>query len=262
MPYADLDDIRLFYTDDGAGDPPLLLIHGWGSDSQEWCWHLTDLADRHRVIAVDLRGHGHSSIADQGNTPRQMADDLARLCDHLNLSRVIPIGHSMGGLIVSILAVERPELVEALVTVDPGYGYGPEVGFGDMIEALKGEDAHAVALQIDTWDYTAASPAWLKPMHDRRLLATPPHVLAQAFEGMFAPNALGLRHNAEDYLRRRDCPQLTFWFNPAMADWEAGLFKHPKSKAVAWPGSGHRLHEERPREFLLVVNEWIAEVVK
>ena len=60
-----------------------------------------------------------------------------------------------------------------------------------------------------------------------------------------------------DYLSRRACPVLTFGPDPRRTGWESALFKDPRSAAVTWPGSGHRLHEERPAEFLLVVHDWL-----
>ncbi|MFD0851441.1 alpha/beta fold hydrolase, partial [Actinomadura adrarensis] len=69
MPFAELGDVRLFYSDDAPGKDdgdgeasvPLLLVHGYGADSHDWDFHIPDLASRHRVIAPDLRGHGYSS---------------------------------------------------------------------------------------------------------------------------------------------------------------------------------------------------------
>ncbi|WP_030904372.1 alpha/beta fold hydrolase [Streptosporangium amethystogenes] len=259
MAFTDLGDVRLFHTDDGSGDTTLLLVHGLGADSHEWVHHIPTLARDHRVIAVDVRGHGYSSAPETGNTPRRMADDLARLCTTLGVESCVAVGHSMGGQIVSHLAVEYPSLVRALVTVDPGYGFTGALSeyLPTLIERMR-EDVVGVSLRNDEWTHTAATPEWLREWHRRRILATPPHVLLQAFEAMFGgPDALGLRPNSDDYLARRACPVLTFWFDPAQAAWEAGLFKDPHSKAVVWEGSGHRLHEERPGEFLIVVTNWL-----
>jgi pimeloyl-ACP methyl ester carboxylesterase len=259
MAFTDLGDVRLFHTDDGSGDTTLLLVHGLGSDSHEWVHHIPSLARQYRVIAVDVRGHGYSSAPESGNTPPQMADDLALLCAALGVESCVAIGHSMGGQIVSHLAVEYPSLIKALVTVDPGYGFAGARArnLPAIIERMR-EDTLAVCLRNDEWTYSAATPEWLREWHRRRIIATPPHVLLQAFEAMFdGPDALGLRPNTEEYLSRRTCPVLTFWFDPVQAAWEASLFKDSHSKAVAWEGSGHRLHEERPGEFLDVVTNWL-----
>ncbi|WP_345401609.1 alpha/beta hydrolase [Nonomuraea salmonea] len=163
MPYAQVGpDVRLFYTDDGdaMSAPPLLLVHGWGTDSHQWSWHIDALAERHRVIAVDLRGHGYSSVPETGNTPRAMAADLDALLGRLGIPQVVAVGHSMGGQVVSILAVEHPERVRALVTLDPGYGMSAEIaaGFPRMIAGLRGERPHEAAEGIDEWCTNAATP--------------------------------------------------------------------------------------------------------
>ncbi|HEY3685818.1 MAG TPA: alpha/beta hydrolase [Streptosporangiaceae bacterium] len=266
MPYADLGDVTLFYTDDapagGGPGAPLLLVHGWGADSHEWNAHIPHLAAARRVIAVDLRGHGYSSVPAGGYTIRGLAGDLVRLLARLGVERVVAVGHSMGGQVVSVLAVEWPRLVEAVVTVEPGYGQPPElVPYPDLVAALRGADGPAAAVAIDAWDYTPASPAALRTWHNRRLLAMPPRVLAELFAAMFTANGqFGLRPESDAHLKRRTCPSLSFWFDPAQADWERPLLAHPDSAVVAWPGSGHRLHEERPAEFLLVLDRWLTTI--
>ncbi|MFI6326101.1 alpha/beta fold hydrolase [Nonomuraea sp. NPDC050556] len=260
MAFAEIGDVRLYYTDDGSGESTLLLVHGWGADSHEWIHHIPALARDHRVIAVDLRGHGYST-AGPGNTPVEMTDDLVRLCASLDISGCVVVGHSMGAVIGSRLAVEHPSLVQALVVIDPGYGFPASIASMSLRMFREAGDPHAAAVQLDQWCYTAASPAWLREWHRRRLLATPPHVLAEAFEALWAgPDALGTRPDCDDYLARRECPVLTFHTDPRRTAWESGLFKHPSSQAVTWPGSGHRLHEERPAEFVLVLNHWLKEV--
>ncbi|WP_328593762.1 alpha/beta fold hydrolase [Actinomadura macrotermitis] len=261
--------MRLFYTDDAPASPagdPLLLVHGYGADSADWSFHIPDLASRRRVIAPDLRGHGYSSAPETGYRPQDMADDLVRLLDRLGVERVVAFGHSLGALVVSALAVEHPGRVRALVCVDPGYGQPVEVAalFPAMYEGLR-TDPYATALANDAWCYTPASPAWLREWHRRKILGTAPQALAQAFPGMYeGEGQFGVRPASEAYLARRDRPVLSCWSaaQAGSAAWENGLFKHPASQAEVWPGGGHRLHAERPAEFLLVVNAWLGEIDK
>ncbi|MBB6172960.1 pimeloyl-ACP methyl ester carboxylesterase [Nocardiopsis mwathae] len=272
MPFADLPDVRIFHTVDGpADDPssgppgrlPVLLVHGWGSDSHEWVRHIPALAARRRVIAPDLRGHGASGVPRRGNTPRAMAGDLALLLERSAMDRVAAVGHSMGGQVIGHLATERPDLVSALVTVDPAYGFGPELAdsFPVLADRLAGPRGTATALAFDAWGSTPATPSWVRTWHTRRLLATPPHVLAEAFTAMFTdPGAIGPREEAETHLRRRAQATLSFRVDPAMAEWERPLLTAPGSAVVCWPGSGHRLHEERPEEFVLVCTRWLDEL--
>src|SRR5437879_3497178 len=119
MTFAEVGDARVFYTDEGGGDPPMLFVHGYTCDSHDWSWQLAHFAADHRVIAVDLRGHGRSSVPESGYDCRTFAEDLAALLRTLGCAPVVAVGHSMGGLVVSALAVEHPDLVQAVVAVDP-----------------------------------------------------------------------------------------------------------------------------------------------
>jgi pimeloyl-ACP methyl ester carboxylesterase len=264
MPFADLGDVTLFYTDDGPPDGPVtLLVHGYAADSDDWVWHLPELARRSRVIAVDLRGHGRSSAPETGYRPEVFADDLARFLDLLGIDQVVAFGHSMGAMVVSALAVERPERVRALVCVDPGYGLDPSIveHFLPSIVAELKADTHKAVLQMEPVLYTEATPEVIRTWHARKILGTPPHVLRQAFPAMFTDERQwGARPQSEVYLAGRGCPVLSCWADPDRAEWERHVFKHPESQAVAWPAAGHRLHEERPAEFLLVATNWLKKL--
>jgi pimeloyl-ACP methyl ester carboxylesterase len=269
MPFAELGSagevVRLFYTDDGPADSgrtPLLLVHGYAADSNDWAFHLAELAADRRVIAPDLRGHGSSSAPESGYRPQDLAGDLVLLLDHLGVERVIAIGHSMGAMVVTALAVEHPARVRAVVGVDPGYGQTQAIAefFPAMVHELR-RAPHATVLGMEPVLYTAATPTFIRTWHARKIQSTPAHVLTQAFPAMFTDaGQFGVRPAADEYVGRRECPVLTCWAHPEPAAWESGLFKHPASRAISWPGAGHRLHEERPAEFLLVVKEWLTKL--
>jgi pimeloyl-ACP methyl ester carboxylesterase len=263
MPHADLGEVTLFHTDDGPreGAPVLLLVHGMAADSHDWIWHIPALAERYRVIAPDLRGHGYSSVPDSGYKPRVMARDLAALLDHLGVDRVTAVGHSLGGQIVSALAVEHPERVNAVVTVDAGYGLRPEIGafMPGMADALRGPGGHDTALAMEATLYTPATPLFLRQWHHRKILGTPIEVVAQVFSALFVDDdQFGLRPQSEAYLSRRTQPVLALWADPERAEWERNVLK---AEVHVFPGNGHRLHEERPQEFVHVLQTWLREVL-
>jgi pimeloyl-ACP methyl ester carboxylesterase len=100
----------------GEGDP-VLLLHGW---PQHWyCWRLVipRLAERYRVLAIDLRGFGWSDIAWEGFEKETMADDVANVMAALDVERARIVGHDWGAWIGYLLAMRRPELVERLVAL-------------------------------------------------------------------------------------------------------------------------------------------------
>jgi pimeloyl-ACP methyl ester carboxylesterase len=259
--FADVGDVSLFFTDEGTGDPPILFIHGYSCDSHDWMWQLPHFSETHRVIAVDLRGHGRSSVPDKNFDARTFADDLARLIGKLGCGPVVAVGHSLGGLVVSALAVEHPSLVHAVVSVDPGYLIPDE--FEPMIEGLLVglDDDPVTTVQglLGTSSYTPASPTYLKSWHMRRIAGVPPHVLRETGAALFDGTAsLAYRVASEEYLQRRACPVLAIYAAPDRAALEATLLTHPRSHAIAWDGSGHWLHQERPDEFNSVVESWIT----
>ena len=261
MPFADLGDVRLFYTDDGdasAGET-LLLVHGWGGDSNSWSFHLPQLTASHRVIAPDLRGHGRSSAPAYGYRPSDMAGDLARLLELRSTGPVVAIGHSMGAQVVTALAVQFPGRVSALVAVDPAYGAtGAEIDdIPRRLAALRRDGAAEAARQI-AGAFTPTSPAWLATWHTRQILGTPGHVLAEAYAGMSTePDAFGIRPATEAYLARRRCRSLSLWSFPAMGEWERSLPAPEGSEVVTWTGAGHYLHEERPTDFVDLLLQWL-----
>lgn len=99
------------------GDPaarPLVLVHGWSQSSAAWGDELlTALAESFRVIAVDLRGHGHSGVPEAGyDSATQWADDLAAVLDAAGIgdgAGAILLGWSYGGIVVSDYLAARGE---------------------------------------------------------------------------------------------------------------------------------------------------------
>jgi pimeloyl-ACP methyl ester carboxylesterase len=101
----------------GEGDP-VLLLHGWPEHWYAWRKLIPRLAERYRVLALDLRGFGWSDIAWEGFEKESMADDVAGVLAELDIRRTRLIGHDWGGWIGFLLALSRPELVERLVALN------------------------------------------------------------------------------------------------------------------------------------------------
>ena len=90
---------------------PLLLVHGITLQAGVWAPQFHLLADRYRVMAMDVRGHGQSVAGSDGFGRRIAARDVKTVLDHFDLRDVILVGHSMGGMIVMELAGDFPELL-------------------------------------------------------------------------------------------------------------------------------------------------------
>ena len=124
MPIFETADVRLHYADAGTGAPALLFVHGWSSNVRHWEPQARHFRRRHRVLRIDLRGHGRSPAPDlpvPGYSIPRHAEDLGALLGRLGLSGVVAIGHSSGGWVALELAARFPELVRAVVVVDSGF---------------------------------------------------------------------------------------------------------------------------------------------
>jgi pimeloyl-ACP methyl ester carboxylesterase len=113
-----IGDIRIAYQVTGdPSAPPMVLLHALGERASDWAPVTPALAERYRVYAVDLRGHGDTDWP--GNYSFQlMRDDAIGLLDHLGLRRVVLVGHSMGAMVAYLLTIARPDLVTRLVIED------------------------------------------------------------------------------------------------------------------------------------------------
>jgi pimeloyl-ACP methyl ester carboxylesterase len=88
---------------------PVVLLHGWPQHWYEWRHLIPELAERHRVLAVDLRGFGWSDAPPLGYEKEELASDILALLDALGIDRVKLVGHDWGGWIGFLLCLRAPE---------------------------------------------------------------------------------------------------------------------------------------------------------
>jgi len=219
------DGVRLAYTEAGQGNPPLLLVHGWCCDHTYFAPQAEYFSQTHRVISVDLRGHGASDKPAQDYTMDAYADDLAWLCQQLGVDKPVIVGHSMGGVIAFVMAARHPEQVAAVVAVDsplvpPAALAGQITGLVAGLkspayaEVSRGFTSNALFLPTDDADR--------KTQIVEHMAGAPQHVMASAMECIFncdtAAAASGCKvpallinaaHPLADVVPLRElCPQL------------------------------------------------------
>ena len=101
----------------GAG-PPIVLLHGFSAALDWWDGVAGPLAADHRVVSVDLIGHGGTAAPASNYAIRRQADLVAAILDKLDIGRAIIIGHSMGGDVATAFVEAHPERVDSLVLID------------------------------------------------------------------------------------------------------------------------------------------------
>ena len=128
--WAEVDGLRIRYARRGASEgTPVLFIHGFGGDLDNWLFNIDALGEDLPVIALDLPGHGQSTVKLPGASIAALADFVARFLDVIDVERVHAVGHSMGGAIASQLALAHPRRVASLALIASA-GLGAEIDTG------------------------------------------------------------------------------------------------------------------------------------
>jgi pimeloyl-ACP methyl ester carboxylesterase len=155
MPIFDSDGVRIAFTDEGAGEP-VLLIHGFASNSAtNWGdtgWIRLLVREGYRVVAIDNRGHGESDklYDPKAYSAPVMAEDARRLLDHLGIAQADVMGYSMGARITAFLAIKHPQRVRSASFAGLGI---------NMIRGLAGTGPIAHALEAASIDDVANATA-------------------------------------------------------------------------------------------------------
>jgi pimeloyl-ACP methyl ester carboxylesterase len=267
MPFFERGDVNLFYTVEGNG-PPVLLLHGYACDSHDWSFQIPFLVSLGlRVIALDQRGHGRSS-APPGNESYELKEfiaDAVGLLKQLQTGPVILIAHSMGGVIASILTVEHPDVVKALVVAHPIYS-GASPALFEMGKAMAVDPTKAPEMAENFFKkvmYTPNTPEWLKTWQVRRVLGTDPACLIGCFHGLEGVylTVMGQNEECKTFLRKRKCPRLAMCTNavPAAADWEKELGLQDGVDQVSTFNEGTFSHIVQSEEWNKILESWLRD---
>lgn len=117
MQHVYYKNAKISFTDEGKGKA-IVLLHGFLENSNMWRFLKPKLAERYRVICIDLLGHGKSDSVGYIHTMEEMADAVYEVIHHLNLRKVVLVGHSMGGYVALAFSELYTEMVKGLVLVN------------------------------------------------------------------------------------------------------------------------------------------------
>jgi pimeloyl-ACP methyl ester carboxylesterase len=264
MPFAQLSTIRQHYYEYGHGSQVILFVHGFQASGRIWqlvCERMP--ADRYRMIAVDNRGAGQSDAPEGEHAfgVKPFADDLAELIGSLGLRDVIVVGHSMGGATAMQLAVDHPDLVYALVLVDPA---GPNGIVATVTDLERAIDARMAARATPSVDAIAEGFGPDVPHEFARALAediaaAPERRLRGSFRSM-----LTLRIG--DRVAQLTMPVMMIAGDddrvvPLSNLLDTYRMLPPGSGLHVWHGVGHSPNVETPDRFVRVLRRFIERTV-
>ena len=155
MPKVSIGDAEIYYEESGQGEP-LLLVPGLSGQGAFWSPQVADLSRDFRVVIHDHRGAGQSTHSRITYSVEQMADDVLKLMDALRIEAAHFVGHSTGGAIGQVIALDHPRRLRSLVL--SATWAGPDPYFRRVFESRK-EVLQTLGLEA----YLRASALFLMP---------------------------------------------------------------------------------------------------
>jgi len=176
------DGIAIRYHVAGKGDPALVFVHCGGCERGFWDGQVAHFAAKHRVVALDLAGHGQSGSGRKDWTMPAFGQDVVSVVEALGLKRVVLIGHSLGGPVVLEAARRMPSRVAGLVLVDTLVDFEQKRPTAEEMEKVLSE------LQAD---YRARTTAYVSQLLFSA--STPESVKARVLEAVLSvPQEIGV----------------------------------------------------------------------
>jgi pimeloyl-ACP methyl ester carboxylesterase len=266
---------RVAYRDEGAGEP-LLLIHGMGASSGAWRGVIPRLANKYRVIAPDLLGHGQSDKPRGDYSVGAFAVVMRDLLDALDIAQVTVVGHSLGGGVAMQFAYQHREYCRRLVLISSG-GLGTDVGIGLRMLSLPGSEL--VLPLLASWPAIRAGTMLRSLLTYCRRDAE----VAELSEVSRAQSSLSNRHTRQAFLRTlrsvvdhrgqavsalnrlhfaAGLPTLIISGEQdrviPVAHAYAGHAALPGSRLHVLPGVGHHPPVQRPNTVAALIDDFIA----
>lgn len=255
--------LPLATTDLGGGDgPPLVIVHGLFGRRRNWQAIQKQLARKHRVVAADLRNHGDSPWDDDMTYPA-MSSDIGKLIDDIDSGPAILVGHSMGGKAAMYLALDRPDLIAALVVIDISpVSYRHD--YGSYIDAMKSVPLDRIERRgeaeafltdavenpgirnflLQNLEMTGDGMAWRVnlPVIESAM----PDVLGFPDTGgkVFGGRTLFVAGGNSDYIKGEDRDAISALF--------------PQARHIKIKDAGHWVHAEKPQEILATLESVAA----
>ncbi|MGH9797783.1 MAG: alpha/beta fold hydrolase, partial [Candidatus Polarisedimenticolia bacterium] len=238
------DGVTIHYRTTGQGSPPLLFVHGWSCDGGIWDRQVETFSRRHRVITIDLAGHGRSEAGRSRYTVPAWAEDVRAVALHLDLNGLVLVGHSLGGYVAVESARLMPERIAAVVPVDSilDAEWQPEP---DRLEAFfRDFDA----------DFVKAATGFVRDMFREdadpdlvermvaRMTAAPPEVAVGGLRSVFAYDLTAALPQVHAPIRAINADRY-----PTKI--EVNRRYAPRFEAVIMEGVGHFPMLEKPRDF-------------
>lgn len=267
MPHLKTNNAEIYYDVHGAGQP-FLFCSVTGCDHQAWKFHqVPEFSRDHQVIVFDYRGTGRSSKTVQKYSIKMFTEDAAAILDCLDVEQAVVCGHSMGGVVAQLLALDHPRKVRKLILASSGSAHPGAHGIPlamcrDMVQL--GFEGYIREHTIETgWtkEFAAAHPYLIENFLQVRMSGIAP--LENYLHFVLARQ----EHDHTDRLKDIRVPTLVLVGDDehhGAADtshWQAAhqlAREIPNARLVVIPGEGHHYLATNPEAAHRTIREFIA----
>jgi len=255
------DGTPISYEIYGAGEPTLVFVHGWSCDARYWRAQLPHFSKNHRVVMLDLAGHGHSGTTRPQYTMRAFGEDVRAVTEATGSRSVILIGHSMGGSVIAEAARLMPNCVIGLIGIDT---------LENIEYPMTRKELEKMISPLEK-DFRTGSRQFVKEMISLRtdpqlrewilsdISAAPPAVALSAMRDMMSLYITGEAAKIFDEIR---IPVITVNGDLWPVNYEANRRHMFSFDAIVLKEADHFLMLDRPEEFNRALEKAIHMIIK
>ena len=256
-----IDGTPISYEIYGAGEPTLVFVHGWSCDARYWRAQSPHFAKNHRVVTLDLAGHGHSGTKRLQYSMLAFGEDVRVVTESTGSRRVILIGHSMGGSVIAEAARLMPSRVIGLIGIDTleniEYPMTREE-LKKMIAPLE-KDFRTGSRQFVEEMISPQTDPQLREWILSDMSAAPPAVALSAMSNMMSQYITGEAAKIFDEIR---VPVIAVNGDMWPVNYEANRRHMVSFDAIVLKGADHFLMLNRPEQFNRALEKAISKILR
>ena len=247
------DGVKISYEVQGKGEPVLVFVHGWSCSREYWKEQAAHFAKNHKVVTIDLAGHGRSGLSRKDYTIEAFGKDVAAVAEKLNLNRIILVGHSMGGPVIVEAAGQMPGRVICAVGADT---------FHDIERGYSGPEMEEIAVRLEA-DFVKETQSFVRQMFPAGADAELVEWVADSMSSADAEIAVNAFRNLGNYDLKSAAGKMEIPLYSINADFWPTNFEVNKKcvksfKLKMMPGIGHFVMLEDAEKF----NKLLEEIIK
>ncbi len=253
------DGAAIAYEAAGSGSPALVFVHGWSCDRGYWSRQMAHFAAGHRVVAIDLAGHGASPAAREDYTMTAFGADVVAVLEKLDIDDAVLVGHSMGGAVIVEAALAAPGRVRGLVGVDNFQNVAMKMD-PRMVDGFVGTFEGDFPARVDGWVrqmFPATADSALVAAVASDMASAPPEVGLSALRNLLDWYLGG---NAPARLEKLDAPLICINSDGEETNVEAIKAVVPGYRLHLMAGRGHFLMREDPDGFDALLARVVEEI--